>query len=124
MAGVKRGSSKPRRPSRAEPKRGDVFWVHLDPAIGSEIQKTRPAVIVSNDSCNTHGARVLVMPITSNITSLFPGESLVTLGNKKGRALGDQLRSIDKARLAGRIGTLMRDELDAVDIALRVTLAL
>jgi mRNA-degrading endonuclease toxin of MazEF toxin-antitoxin module len=54
----------------------------------------------------------------------FPGESFVTLGKNKGRALGDQLRSIDKARLAGRIGTLEPAELDAVDEALRVTLAL
>ena len=56
------------------PRRGDVYWVALDPTIGTEIKKTRPAVIVSNDSCNTHGRRVVVLPITSNVDSLFHGD--------------------------------------------------
>lgn len=47
---------------RARPRRGDVFWVALDPAKGAEIRKTRPAVIVANDSCNAFGARVVVLP--------------------------------------------------------------
>jgi mRNA interferase MazF len=121
---VSRAAKTTKSSVKAKPRRGDVFWVHLDPTIGSEIQKTRPAVIVSNDACNTYGPRVLVVPITSNLTSLFPGESLVTLGKSKGRALGDQLRSIDKVRLAGRIGSLEKGELEAVDVALRVTLSL
>ncbi|MEQ1844461.1 MAG: type II toxin-antitoxin system PemK/MazF family toxin, partial [Nitrospira sp.] len=49
---------------RTLPRRGDVYWVSLDPTIGSEIKKTRPAVIVSNNSCNTFGARVVVLPLT------------------------------------------------------------
>ena len=53
---------------KATPRRGDIYWVALDPAIGTEIQKTRPAVIVSNDSCNRYGTRVVVLPITSNVT--------------------------------------------------------
>ena len=59
---------------KATPRRGDIYWVALDPAIGTEIQNTRPAVIVSNDSCNRYGTRVVVLPITSNVTSLYPGE--------------------------------------------------
>jgi mRNA interferase MazF len=46
----------------AAPRRGEVYWVTVDPVIGTEIRKTRPAVILSNDSCNTHGARVVVLP--------------------------------------------------------------
>jgi hypothetical protein len=52
------------------PRRGEVYWVNLDPVVGSEIGKTRPAVIVSNDSCNRYGTRVVVLPITSNVESL------------------------------------------------------
>lgn len=106
------------------PRRGDIYWVALDPTLGTEIHKTRPAVVVSNDSCNTYGARVVVLPVTGNVSSLYPGEARIELRGKPGRALGDQIRSIDKRRLRGRIGRLSHDELRAVDDALRVTLAL
>ncbi len=106
------------------PQRGDVFWVILDPTVGSEIRKTRPAVIVSNDSCNRFGARVVVAPVTSNVESLYPGEAKVSIADREARVLGDQLRSIDKARLGNRIGRLARRDLDAVDEALRITLDL
>lgn len=109
---------------KVAPRRGDVYWVALDPTVGTEIRKTRPAVVVSNDSCNTHGARVVVLPLTTNVTSLYPGEAQIEVGGKPGRALGDHLRSIDKRRLRARIGRLTQDELRAVDDALRVTLAL
>lgn len=106
------------------PRRGDVYWVGLDPVIRSEIRKTRPAVIVSNDSCNRHGTRVVVLPITSNVSSLFPGEALINVKGKQGRALGDQIRSIDKSRLKARVGTLTPAEMTRVDEALAITLAL
>lgn len=107
-----------------KPRRGDVYWVILDPTIGSEIKKTRPAIIISNDSCNAHGARVVVMPVTSNVATLYPGEARVMVKNRPSRALGDQLRSIDKARLGKRIARLDRSDLQAVDEALRITLEL
>jgi mRNA interferase MazF len=110
--------------AKVKPRRGDVFWVILDPAVGSEIKKTRPAVIVSNDSCNTYGSRVVVVPITSNVTTLYPGEARITVKSRPGRALGDQLRSIDRARLGKRVARLDRAELAAVDEALRITLDL
>lgn len=110
--------------AQVKPRRGDVYWVVLDPTIGSEIKKTRPAVVVSNDSCNAFGARVIVMPITSNVTTLYPGEAKIRLGRREGRALGDQLRSIDKARLGKRLGRLDAQELREVDAALRITLDL
>ena len=106
------------------PRRGDVYWVGLDPVIGTEIRKTRPAVIVSNDSCNRYGTRVVVLPITSNVSSLFPGEALIKIRGKRGRALGDQIRSIDKSRLNARVGTLTFAEMARIDEALAVTLGL
>ena len=109
---------------RPKPRRGDIYWVALDPTLGTEIRKTRPAVVVSNDSCNVYGARVVVLPITSNVSSLYPGEAAIEVKGKPGRVLGDQIRSIDKSRLRSRLGRLSQDELGAVDEALRVTLGL
>ena len=106
------------------PLRGEVYWVALDPVIGTEIRKTRPAVIVSNDSCNRYGTRVVVLPITSNVDSVFPGEALITVKGKQGRALGDQIRSIDKRRLKARVGTVTRAEMVRLEEALAVTLGL
>ena len=106
------------------PRRGDIYWVILDPAMGTEIRKTRPAIIVSNDSCNTYGSRVVVLPVTSNVSSIYPGEALVKVRGEPARALGDQLRSIDKKRLRARIARLSETEMGDVDDALRVTLSL
>jgi mRNA interferase MazF len=109
---------------RALPRRGDVFWVKLDPAQATEIGKTRPAVIVSNNSCNRYGTRVVVLPVTSNIESLYPGEAMIEVQGRPARALGDQLRSIDKCRLGSRIGTLSPAELSAVEEAILITLGI
>jgi mRNA interferase MazF len=101
-----------------------VYLVALDPTVGTEIRKTRPAVIVSNDSCNRYGARVVVLPITGNVESLYPGEARVLVQGAPGRALGDQMRSIDKTRLRKRLSSLSHEELIDVEAALRITLGL
>ena len=104
------------------PRRGEIYWVTLDPALGSEIRKTRPALVISNDSCNAHGARVVVLPITSNVASLYPGEALIHVRGRPARVLGDQIRSIDKARLRARIGSLNQTELREAEAAVLITL--
>ncbi|MDF0676002.1 MAG: type II toxin-antitoxin system PemK/MazF family toxin [Nitrospira sp.] len=109
---------------RKPPRRGDVYWVALDPTVGSEIKKTRPAVIVSNNSCNTFGSRVVVLPLTSHVDSLYPGEAMVVVNGRPARVLGDQIRSLDKSRLQSRIDTLSQEELATVEEAIRITLAL
>jgi len=109
---------------RRPPRRGEIYWVALDPTLGTEIRKTRPAVVISNDSCNRYGSRVVVLPATSNVDSLFPGEARIEVRGTPARVLGDQLRSIDKSRLKSRIGTLSRDELLDVEEAVRITLGL
>jgi mRNA interferase MazF len=81
-------------------------------------------VIVSNDSCNRYGARVVVLPITSNVDSLYPGEAMIDVKGRPGRALGDQIRSIDKRRLKARVSTLTADEMARIDEALAITLGL
>lgn len=109
---------------RKLPRRGDVYWVALNPTVGSEIKKIRPAVIISNNSCNTFGSRVVVLPLTSNVDSLYPGEARVVVDGRPARVLGDQIRSLDKSRLRSRIDTLSQDELATVEEAVRITLAL
>ena len=109
---------------RGAPRHGDIYRVALDPTLGTEIQKTRPAIVVSNDSCNKYGFRVVVLPITSNVASLYPGETLVNVRGKPARVLGDQIRSLDKKRLRTRIGRLTRTEIQDVDKAIRITLDL
>ena len=104
------------------PRRGDIYWVALDPTLASEIRKTRPAVVISNDSCNAHGARVVVLPITGNVTSLYPGEARIHVRGRPARVLGDQIRSIDKARLRARIGSVNAAEFHEVEAAVLVTL--
>ena len=108
----------------ARPRRGDVHWVALDPTLGTEIRKTRPAIVISNDSCNAFGSRVVVIPVTSNVDTLYPGEAKIELRGRPARALGDQIRSIDKTRVRSRIGRLTRQELLDVEDAVRITLAL
>ena len=109
---------------RASPRRGDVFWVKSDPARGTEVRKTRPAVIVSNDSCNEYGTRVIALPVTSNVESLYPGEALIKIQCRAARVLGDRMRSLDKSRLGSRIGSLSPAELSAVEEAVLITLGL
>ena len=86
-------------------KRGDVYWVNLDPTVGSEIKKTRPAIVVSPDDMNLKLPRVIVAPLTS------AGQALgcrpeVRFKGKRARILLDQLRCVDKVRLVGKLGQI------------------
>jgi mRNA interferase MazF len=80
-----------------------VYWVNLDPTVGTEIRKTRPALVVSPDDMNEVLPRVIVAPLTSKGQSLGCRPK-VTIGGKKARILLDQLRCVDKVRLAGKMG--------------------
>ena len=104
--------------------RGDVWLVNLDPTIGSEVQKTRPAVVVSNNAANTHLSRVTVVPVTSNTEKVFVSEVRVIVSGKKGKAMCDQIRTLDKARLVKRLDFLSPQEVKALDIALCKALSL
>jgi mRNA interferase MazF len=106
-------------------KRGEVWWVEFDPSVGSEIRKTRPAVIVSNDSANRNLLRVVVVPVTSNTDRHYPGEALVTLvGQKPGKAMADQIMAADKSRLKNKLCSLSKADMLAVENAILVHLGM
>lgn len=86
-------------------RRGEVYWVNLDPTIGTEIKKTRPALIVSPDDMNDALPRVIIAPLTSKGQPLGCRPEVLFVG-KSARILLDQIRSIDKIRLAEKMGEI------------------
>ena len=86
-------------------KRGEVYWVTLDPTVGSEIRKTRPALIISPDDMNAALPRVIIAPLTSKGQPLGCRPEL-TFDGKPARILLDQIRTIDKQRLSGKLGEI------------------
>ena len=105
-------------------KRGDVWWVEFDPAIGSEISKTRLAIIVSNDTANKFLARIIVVPLTSNVTRVYPGEAVVLVNSTKNKAMTDQIMSADKSRLKNKIAVLSESDMTSVEAAMKLFLVL
>lgn len=85
--------------------RFDVYLVTLDPVVGSEICKTRPCVVVSPDEMNAHIATVIVAPLTTK-GQQYPTRVSCRFEGKSGQVILDQIRTVDKARLVKRLGTL------------------
>ena len=90
-------------------QRGDVYWVNLDPIIGKEVKKRRPAVVVSPNEMNRSLAVVIVAPITSS-SKPWPTRVDMQLSGKPAQMMLDQIRTVDKSRLVRRIGTVEVDE--------------
>jgi mRNA interferase MazF len=105
-------------------KRGEVWWVEFPSSIGGEIQKRRPAVIMSNDDSNYHLNRVQVVPLTRSVRRLFPSEAYVTLNGQQSKAMADQVTTVAKERVLALIGHLAAPDLELIGQAIRVQLAL
>jgi mRNA interferase MazF len=105
-------------------KRGEVWWINFQPSVGGEIQKQRPAVIVSNDASNKFLNRIQVLPLTTSVDRVYPSEAYVTVKGKKNKAMADQLTTVSKRRVQNRMARLSSSDLQAVEQAIKVQLGL
>ncbi|HEV3109150.1 MAG TPA: type II toxin-antitoxin system PemK/MazF family toxin [Candidatus Binataceae bacterium] len=112
------------RGEESTPRRGEVWWVAFGPSAGGGIQKTRPAVIISNDTANRFLNRVQVIPITSKVSKLYPGEAYVTVNGARHKAMADQLTTASKGRLRELMGKLGTNGISAVERAIKVQIGL
>ncbi len=105
-------------------RRGEVYWVALDPTIGAETKKKRPCLIISNDIINEMSDVIIVAPITSKIKRIYPCEVKTHVDKKPCKIMLHQCKSIDKLRLAGKLDHLDFDVMSHVDEAIKVTFGL
>lgn len=114
-------------------RRGQIVLVSFDPAVGSEVRQTRPAVVVSNNTANTVASRssnatVTVVPLTSRTEKVFPFQVLLPAGatglDRDSKAQAEQIRTVSVARIVRPVGWVPAELLGAVDEALRLHLSL
>ncbi len=106
------------------PHRGEIWWVRLDPSLGSEIRKTRPCLVMSTDIVNERRRTVIVLPLS---TSPGPSPPLLVSVQCAGRpvvAVVDQLRAVAKERLGALVGVASAEEMAAIEDGLRHILEL
>ena len=110
------------------PRRREIWLARLDPAFGSEIKKTRPVVVISNDIGNQFSPLVSVLPVSDKGTKTYPFEVLVSEGrsglSKLSKVRCQQIRTIDKERLVKRLGVVGEDLVPAIEDALKLHLGL
>lgn len=109
-------------------KRLEIWLADLDPTIGSEIRKTRPVLIVSNDKNNKFNSVVTVLPITSNISIVADFEVFISKGvanlPKDSKVKADQIRTLDKRRIVKKIGKLPPEFSEQIQKAIQLHLDL
>lgn len=109
-------------------RRGDVVLVNLDPTVGVEIKKTRPAIVMSNDAINQYSQLAVIVPLTKNTVRLSPSQTLIPKGTARlsfsSKVVTEQIKAVDKQRIARRLGRLPAGLLAQVERAVKNTLAL
>ncbi len=110
-------------------RRGEIWLVSLDPVIGHEVSKTRPAVIIQNDLGNEYSPITIIAPITSQKPDkIYPIEILLTPVNsgieKESKVLLNQIRAVDKRRLVRKLGFVDEKTMSLLDAALKISLGL
>ena len=111
------------------PERGEIYLVNFDPTLGAEIKKIRPALIIQNDIANQHSPITIIAAITSKYDdTLYPTEVLISAGEgglkQDSVVLLNQIRSIDRQRLAKKLGKVKDVTMKKVDSAIRISLGL
>jgi len=106
------------------PRRGEVWWVEVDPTRGSEIQKTRPCIVVTTDVVNVRRRTVVIVPLSSSTRASPPLLIAVQSVGRPAVAVLDQIRAVAKERLQGRLGAIPKDEFEAIEDGLREALEL
>ncbi len=106
-------------------KRGEIWQVNLDPTIGHEIKKTRPALIIQNDIGNKYSPITIIAPLTSQKTQkVYPVEVLIRIRDVDAKVLLNHIRAIDKERLVKKIGSISKEQLFQVGEAIKISLGL
>ena len=108
------------------PRRGEIYLANFDPAVGSEIQKTRPALILQNDLGNQHSPTTIVAAVTAAGKKLFPVQVPVSAGkgglDRDSLIQLNQIRTLDKSRLIHKLGAVDESTMQAVEKALLISL--
>ena len=103
-------------------RRGDIFWVNLDPVVGSEIGKRRPAVVLQNDLANHSSPTVTIVPLSTRVGRVYPFQVLIPADrsglDRDSKALCDQIRTVSKTRLLDKAGGLSTSVMEAIRTAL------
>lgn len=113
-------------------KRGEIYWVDLslpskeekEKGIIHELQGPHPAIIISNNQQNLFSPLITIIPLTSQLDRVYPFEVLTEINKQKGKALTDQITTIDKKRLGNYLGQLDKSVMKQIQKALHLTLAL
>ncbi len=96
-----------------EIKQYSIYWVNLDPVIGSDVSKTRPCVVISPDDMNKYLKTVIIAPLTHTLKQ-YPSRVGCKVSGESGMIMLDQLKTVDKTRLTGFIGKLKKNESEKI----------
>jgi mRNA interferase MazF len=110
------------------PRRGQIHWVDLNPVVGSEQSGVRPCVVISNDVSNENSSVIIVAVLTTRRADRgYPWDVRLPRNRplrEEGRIMGNQIRTVDKARLKGYLGELSADQIRQLEMALAISFGL